>query len=430
MCKRILALLLALTLCASLSACGGKQEEEAQPGGHELDEYFGWWQYDDYTSVIAFADGNAWSIYAGDGSLSYTGLFEFDGSGIRALDEQGETAHYFLLDETGTLLTDDDGDTLRPTQAPSAAKSPLDEEDVTLADYVGVWEYDTAYAWLAIDGDGNWMTVDGNGEIAETGTVEEADANGLSLYLPSEEAYWTFTRISATEISEDSSGESLFAVDEIALPGVETTDGEPAFEAAGLTDFCPVDGGSYLLRDGLACFPEDESWYETGDVYWEVALHNNFVHDGIRELEFTAICYIPQESLPDDGGKGYYNTLFCELYDYDSGMWLTSVSATGDSGRDENHFLHTIDWNGSEETIEFFFSNEWGDEGDWGRVLYRSYIAYVPEDYDGLVVGAAAAPLDTDELHVRNQLFETSPYCTVSQMDSIDPYTSLYFRLS
>ena len=112
MCKRILALLLALTLCASLSACGGKQEEEAQPGGHELDEYFGWWQYDDYTSVIAFADGNAWSIYAGDGSLSYTGLFEFDGSGIRALDEQGETAHYFLLDETGTLLTDDEGDTL------------------------------------------------------------------------------------------------------------------------------------------------------------------------------------------------------------------------------------------------------------------------------------------------------------------------------
>ena len=47
MCKRILALLLALMLCASLSACGGKQEEEAQPGGHELDEYFGWWQYDD-----------------------------------------------------------------------------------------------------------------------------------------------------------------------------------------------------------------------------------------------------------------------------------------------------------------------------------------------------------------------------------------------
>ena len=74
---------------------------------------------------------------------------------------------------TAQLLTDDDGDTLRPTQAPSAAESPLDEEDVTLADYVGVWEYDTAYAWLAIDGDGNWMTVDGNGEIAETGTVEE-----------------------------------------------------------------------------------------------------------------------------------------------------------------------------------------------------------------------------------------------------------------
>ena len=46
------------------------------------------------------------------------------------------------------------------------------------------------------------------------------------------------------------------------------------------------------------------------------------------------------------------------------------------------------------------------------------------------MAGAAAAPLDTDELHVRNQLFETSPYCTVSQMDSIDPYTSLYFRLS
>ena len=58
-------------------------------------------------------------------------------------------------------------------------------------------------------------------------------------------------------------------------------------------------------------------------------------------------------------------------------------------------------------------------------MLYRSYIAYVPEDYDGLVVGAAAAPLDTDKLHVRNPLFETSPYCTVSQMGQHRSYTSL-----
>ncbi len=185
--------------------------------------------------------------------LSYTGLFEFDGSGIRGLDEQGKPRTISCWTETGTLLTDDDGDTLRP--APSAAESSLVEEDVTLADYVGVWEYDTAYAWLAIDGDGNWMTVDGNGENSRNrhGGGSQRRSEPVSSFRGGLLDLYANQR--ATEISEDSSGESLFAVDEIALPGVETTDGEPAFEAAGLTDFCPVDGGSYLLRDGLACLP-------------------------------------------------------------------------------------------------------------------------------------------------------------------------------
>ena len=84
---------------------------------------------------------------------------------------------------------------------------------------------------------------------------------------------------------------------------------ESAFEAAGLTDFCSADGDSYLLRDG------------------------------IRELEFTVICCIPQEPLSDNVSNGYCNTLFYELFDYYSGTWLTAVSSTGDSSRDNNHFF-------------------------------------------------------------------------------------------
>ena len=59
--------------------------------------------------------------------------------------------------------------------------------------------------------------MNGNGKIAETGTVAEAK-NGLSLYLPAEEAYRAFTRINTAELREYSSGESHFAVDDFFSP--------------------------------------------------------------------------------------------------------------------------------------------------------------------------------------------------------------------
>ena len=38
--------------------------------------------------------------------------------------------------------------------------------------------------------------------------------------------------------------------------------------------------------------------YAVGDVYWEVTKTRDETHDGLREIEFDAYCYIPAESVP------------------------------------------------------------------------------------------------------------------------------------
>ena len=38
--------------------------------------------------------------------------------------------------------------------------------------------------------------------------------------------------------------------------------------------------------------------YNTDDCYWEITKNGDYTHDGIRELHFDAICYIPEDSIP------------------------------------------------------------------------------------------------------------------------------------
>ena len=166
MCKRILALLLALMLCASLQPAAASRRKK--PSRADMN----WTNTTAGGNTTTIPPSSPLRTETPGRSTRATAAFPTQGclnstAGASARwTSRAKPRTISCWTKTGTLLTDDDGDTLRPTQAPSAAKSRSDEEDVTLADYVGVWEYDTAYAWLAIDGDGNWMTVDGNGEIA------------------------------------------------------------------------------------------------------------------------------------------------------------------------------------------------------------------------------------------------------------------------
>ena len=68
-----------------------------------------------------------------------------------------------------------------------------------------------------------------------------------------------------------------------------------------------------------------------------------------------------------------------ELYDYYTGMWLTASSAYNNTERGDNHYIHTVTWNGETYEIEFFYSTSWEKTGDWSNVLTKSYVVYLPE---------------------------------------------------
>ena len=169
--------------------------------------------------------------------------------------------------------------------------------------------------------------------------------------------------------------------------------------------------------------------YNTDDCYWEITKNGDYTHDGIRELHFDAICYIPEDSIPYFSEKYITNT-DSELYDFYTGMWLTTATAYGNSQRGDNYYLHTVSWQGNSYLIEFAYSTNWQyNVGDWAQVLTKSYAVYLPEDYDGLVFAAEAQPDTYKDSAKRMQLDSISPEASLMDIDTVDPYRSLYFSL-
>lgn len=59
----------------------------------------------------------------------------------------------------------------------------------------------------------------------------------------------------------------------------------------------------------------------------------------------------------------------------------------------------------------------------------KSYVAYIPEDYDGLVFAAQAEPWDYKDDAKRMQLDSIAPEADVMNLPTLAPYSSLYFRI-
>ena len=160
----------------------------------------------------------------------------------------------------------------------------------------------------------------------------------------------------------------------------------------------------------------------------EVTKKADDIHNGIRDLHFDAICYIPESAI-STAANGTV-VVSSELYDAYTGMWLTAGSTFNNSSRGDNYYLHTVSWRGNSYLIEFTYSTDWNFQvGDWGAVLTKSYSVYMPADYDGLVFAAQAEP-DTYEKSARKmQLDSISPEACVLDLDTLEPYSSLYFSL-
>ena len=111
-------------------------------------------------------------------------------------------------------------------------------------------------------------------------------------------------------------------------------------------------------------------------------------------------------------------------------MWLTTSTAYGNSQRGDNYYLHTVSWQGNSYLIEFTYSTDWQyNVGDWAQVLTKSYSVYLPEDYDGLVFAAEAQPSNYKDTAKRMQLDSISPEAAIMDLDTVDPYSGLYFSL-
>ena len=78
--------------------------------------------------------------------------------------------------------------------------------------------------------------------------------------------------------------------------------------------------------------------------------------------------------------------------------------------------------------MEFAYSTGWQKNvSDWAKVLTKSYVVYLPEGYDGLIFAAHPQP-DNYRDHTKHGK-QDSPEASILDIDTLDPYRSLYFRI-
>ena len=263
---------------------------------------------------------------------------------------------------------------------------------------------------------------DGESDVLVSFLHENGDETELIWLWDSEARYVFREDLSTVTVIGDQSGS---VNDGTLLPADE----DPYFTQNGLAINAAVEMGTFLLEDGVCSYSGLGDGYNTGDCYWEIIKNGDYTHDGIRELHFDAICYIPEDSIPYFSEQYITNT-DSELYDFYTGMWLTTATAYGNSQRGDNYYLHTVSWQGNSYLIEFAYSTNWQyNVGDWAQVLTKSYAVYLPEDYDGLVFAAEAQPASYKDSAKRMQLDSISPEASLMDIDTVDPYRSLYFSL-
>ena len=290
-----------------------------------------------------------------------------------------------------------------------------------LSEYVGLWEYQGENLWLRIRDDATWEFVNDQDEVIEYGTLW-VDEYGITLHFDGSGDTLQLDRTVSGDLMDITNGGSLFPVE-----GIQSQ--EPYFTRNGIEINAAVEMGTFPLKDGVCSYSGLGDGYNTDDCYWEITKTGDYTHDGIRELHFDAICYIPEDSIPYFDQQ-YTTVTSSELYDFYTGMWLTTSTAYGNSQRGDNYYLHTISWQGNSYLIEFAYSTDWQyNVGNWAQVLTKSYAVYLPEDYDGLVFAAEAQPDNYKDSAKRMQLDSISPEAALMDIDTVDPYRSLYFSL-
>lgn len=327
--------------------------------------------------------GDDWRV---TGVVVGSGTITHDGESVDVLVTVSESSAAFYWDKPEQVLFDS---VLFPVTISDAQKS---FSDISFSDIDGDGESDVYVKF-----------VHENGDITEL--------------------IWIWDSVQRYVFSEDLSSVEING-------GDDYTDADYAyFDLNNLKYNAEVGKGTYLLKDGICSYVNIGDGYNTGDCYWEVVKRGEQKHDGIREIEFDAICYVPYGSVTSFDGQ-YITSTDSELYDYYTGKWLTASTAYGTTERGDNHYIHTMEWNGKSYEVEFFYSTDRQyNLSDWFMVFTKSYIVYIPEDYDGLVFAAEAQTDNYKDCAKRMQLDSISPEEHMLDIDTIDPYSSLYFNV-
>lgn len=348
---------------------------------------------------VAGDDWRTSGVVAGSGTITHDGESDVL---VSFIDEYGDNLSTITIGE-------EDQDTAEET-----------DPAMNLEDYVGLWEYQGENRWLRIHDDSTWEFVNDQDDVIESGTlwVEE---NGITLHFDGSGDTLQLDLTVSGDLMDLTNGGSLFPVEAIQSS-------VPYFTRNGLEMNAEVELGTFLLANGASSYSGEGNGYRRSDCYWEVTKKADDIHDGIRDLHFDAICYIPESAI-STAANGTV-VVSSELYDAYTGMWLTAGSTFNNSSRGDNYYLHTVSWRGNSYLIEFTYSTDWNFQvGDWGAVLTKSYSVYMPADYDGLVFAAQAEPDTYQESARKMQLDSISPEACVLDLDTLDPYSSLYFSL-
>lgn len=293
--------------------------------------------------------------------------------------------------------------------------------DVDITDYIGLWEYGNENLWLRINDDSTWEFVNDQDEVIEYGSLW-ADEAGVTLFFDGNGDVLQLDRTVSGDLIDNVNDTVLFPVEEIQSI-------VPYFTRNGLEINAEMDMGTFLLENGASSYQGDGDGYSTRDCYWEVIKNSDYTHDGIREIQFDAICYIPEgsNSYSDDQANVVIGGA---LYDFYTGMWFTDSTTYDNSSRGENHYVHTIEWNGQSELVEFSYSTDWQNHvGDWSKVMTKSYMVYLPEDYDGLVFAAEPEPDNYWDCAMQLQMESLYPEALIMDIVVADPYSSLFFSI-
>ena len=329
----------------------------------------------------------------------------------------------------GGILCTGCGGNAPASSAPAAVSTASSVEEVSamdgydyLNDYVGLWGYYDIDLWLRVYEDGTFAFVNSEDETIYTGTVD-ADEYGMDLFFDDDNPQMRLDLSVSGDLLEEGSSDALHPVDAIVSRAT-------FFAKNGLEINAAVDSSDPIrLASGVCSFTGKGSGYNTDECFWQVTKYNDVTHDGIREIQFDAVCYIPDSSIPYFG-QTYQTYISSELYDAYSGTWLTASTAKGDTSRAEHHYYHTVYWNDMAYDIEFFFSTDWNMSSTSDEKIFtKSYVVYLPEDYDGLVFAAQAQPDNYADAMALDDLENVCPEGNIMDLSSLDPYASLYFNI-